>query len=50
MEKDLPKGQDFFLHHSERLVQVKPFDEHTNVVTFRIGPRALVQALQPIAY
>jgi hypothetical protein len=48
--KGLPKGLDFFLHHSDRLVQVEPLNEHTNVVTFQIGPRALIQALQSIAY
>ncbi len=50
VEKGLPKGPDFFLHNSERLVQAEPLNEHTDVVTFRIGPRALVQALQPIAH
>jgi hypothetical protein len=50
VEKGLPKGPNFFLHHSERLVQVKPLNEHTNVVTFRVGPGTLLQALQPIAH
>jgi hypothetical protein len=29
---------------------MEPLDEYTNVVTFGVGPRALVQAHQPIAY
>jgi hypothetical protein len=29
---------------------VEPLNEHTNVVTFQLGPRALIQALQFIAH
>lgn len=50
MEKGLPEGPDIFLDCSERLVQVEPLNEHTNVVTFRVGPRTLVQALEPIPH
>src|ERR671917_623702 len=50
VEKGLPKGPDIFLDYSERLVYVKPLNEHTHIVTFRVGLRALVQALQPIAH
>ena len=49
METGLPKGPDFFLHHSERLVQVEPLNEHTNLMTFQAGPRDLIQALRFIA-
>ncbi len=50
VEKGFPKGPDFFLHHSSRLVYAEFLNKHTNVVTFRVGPRALLQALEPIAH
>src|SRR5215210_5629056 len=50
VDKGLPKGTNIFLNCSERLLQVEPLYEHTYIVTFRVGLRALLQTLQPIAH
>ncbi len=50
VEKGFPKGPDLFLDCSERLVYAEPLNEHTYIVTFRVGLRALVQAFQPIPH
>jgi hypothetical protein len=50
VEKGVPKGPDFFLHRSECPVHVEVLKKHTHVVAFRVGPRNLVHALQPIPH
>jgi hypothetical protein len=50
VEKGVPKGPDVFLHCPECPVHVEVLKKHTHVVAFRVGPRNLVQALQPIPH
>src|SRR5918995_1150640 len=50
VNKGLPKRPNIFLNCSERLVRVEPLNEHTYIVTFRVGLYALLQTLQPIPH
>src|SRR5215210_8603427 len=50
VDKSLPKRPNIFLNCSERLVQVVPLNEHTYIVTFRVGLCALLQTLQSIPH
>src|SRR5918995_4124233 len=50
VDKGLPKRPNIFLNCLERLVQVVPLNEHTYIVTFRVGLYALLQTLQPIPH
>jgi hypothetical protein len=50
VEEGVPKAADVFLYRSQRPVHAEVLDEHARVVAFRVGPRDLVESLEPIAH
>jgi hypothetical protein len=50
VQKGVPKASDVFLHFSECPLNLEVLKEHTHVMAFRIGPRNLIDGLQPIPH